>query len=58
MPKVEGSVTISDFPGLVSRPDSLDIPAGAAIVQVNVQSSRLAELSTRHGYAKIVFEEE
>lgn len=51
-------VEIRDFPGLATRPDSLDTPPGAAIFQENMQSSHEGQLRSRQGLDRIIFEEE
>lgn len=52
------SVTITDFPGMSTRPDNLDIPPGAAVIQENMQSSYEGILRSRQGLTKITFEED
>lgn len=51
-------VEIRDFPGIATRPDSLDTQPGAAIRQENVQSSHEGKLRSRQGLDRIRFEEE
>lgn len=51
-------VEIRDFPGLATRPDSLDTPPGASIVQENIQSSYEGQLRSRQGMTLVQFEEE
>ena len=52
----KSSVEIKDFPGLINNMDERDLPDGAAAVQVNVTSHKMAELSTRPGYRVVTFE--
>jgi len=51
-------VEIRDFPGLATRPDSLDTPPGSSIIQENMQSSYEGQLRSRQGMTPIQFEEE
>lgn len=51
-------VDLRDYPGLMSRPDPTDLPLGAGVVQVNLQSSREGALESRPGLSDVVFEEE
>lgn len=51
-------VDITDFPGLVTKADSRDIPPGAAQLQVNAQSERAGELRPRRGLKLVVFDAE
>jgi hypothetical protein len=52
------AVLIDDFPGLATKPDSLDIPPGAAVFQENMASSYQGELRSRNGLDRVAFEEE
>jgi hypothetical protein len=52
------AVEIRSFPGLATRPDSLDTPPGAAIAQENVTSNYDGQLRSRPGASKVTFEEE
>lgn len=56
--KAKDGVVIRDFPGLATRPDSLDVPAGGAVFQENLQSHAEGELVTRPGVRQVTFEEE
>lgn len=49
---------IGDFPGLISNADPMDIPNGAAQVQVNLTSRVFGELRTRRGFRDAQFESE
>lgn len=51
-------VEIRDFPGLATRPDSLDTPPGTAIRQENIQSSHEGKLRSRQGLDRVNFEED
>jgi hypothetical protein len=51
-------VRIAEFPGLASRPDSLDTPPGSAIIQENISSSYEGQLRSRPGIKQVAFEEE
>lgn len=51
-------VEVRDFPGLASRPDSLDTVPGAAIRQENMQSSHEGKLRSRQGLDTVTFEED
>jgi hypothetical protein len=52
------AVLIADFPGLATKPDSLDIPPGAAVFQDNLSSSQQGQLRSRGGLDRVAFEEE
>lgn len=56
--KPKDSVVLRDFPGLASRPDALDLPPGAGVIQENLQSHREGELRSRPGAKQVTFEEE
>lgn len=51
------AVEINDFLGLVSNFDEHDLPAGAALDQVNAAIIRQAELQIRRGYKELTFED-
>lgn len=51
-------VEIRDFPGLATRPDSLDTPPGAAMLQENVASSHEGKLRSRQGLGVVTYEED
>jgi len=50
------SVEIDDFPGLMDNADPKDIPAGAAVSQINATAHRAGELVVRGGYRYVTFE--
>ncbi len=57
MPKEDKkSALVVDFDGLYLNADPLDLPAGAARDQVNVQSRVPGELRARGGYRVVSFE--
>lgn len=56
--KAKDGVVIRDFPGLATRPDSLDVPPGGAVLQENLLSHAEGELTTRAGVKQVTFEEE
>lgn len=56
--KAKDGVVIRDFPGLATRPDSIDLPPGGAVLQENLQSHAEGELTTRPGVRQATFEEE
>lgn len=56
--KAKDGVIMKDFPGLATRPDSLDVPPGGAVLQENLQSHAEGELTTRAGVRQVTFEEE
>lgn len=51
-------VEIRDFPGLATRPDSLDTPPGAAMFQENMASSHEGKLRSRQCLGTVTYEEE
>lgn len=52
-----GKVVIKDFAGYMPSDDPHDIPAGAAVSQVNAASFRPGELRVRKGAAIVRFED-
>lgn len=50
------SVSIRDFPGLVSNMDPHDVPPGSGIVQVNACSLIPGQLTVRRGTAVLKFD--
>ncbi len=56
--KPKESVTIRDFPGLITKPDPDDINEGAARIQINLTCIRTAELRVRDGIRQLSFDEE
>jgi hypothetical protein len=55
---VRQAVVMADFPGLATRPDSLDIPPGASVIQENLSSAYEGQLRSRNGVDRVTFEEE
>lgn len=57
-PRNQGPVVDArDFPGMMTNVDPLDIPEGAARVQVNLTSDRPGELAVRPGAKQVAFED-
>jgi len=54
MPK--SAVNLDDFPGLIDNTDPLNIPPGAAQVQINCASYKIGELIIRAGMRPIKFD--
>ncbi len=52
------AVQIIQFGGMFSNADSHDIPPGASVLQVNVNSVKRGELATRKGLKLITFDDE
>lgn len=50
------TVKISDFGGLINNQDTMDLPPGAASIQVNVTSEIPGLLRVRKGTQKVSFE--
>ena len=51
------SVSIRQFPGLVTQADPHDTNPGAASVQINIRSDRPGELNVRRGMRLVEFDE-
>ena len=51
-------VVAVDFPGILTNVDPRDLSEGAAEVQLNLQSMRYGEVSSRLGCREITFEDE
>ena len=51
-------VEMVDFPGIVTAVDPRDMPPGAALEQVNMQSSKIGQLETRPGFRPVTFDED
>jgi len=49
---------ITQFVGLATNIDTLDMPAGGAQEQINVQGLRVGMLETRRGIREIEFDDE
>ena len=49
-------VQLRDFPGMNTHTDVEDLGSGAAEVQVNVTSDKVAQLTVRLGYREVTFE--
>jgi hypothetical protein len=47
----------SEFPGMASNLDPHDLPAGAAVLQINILPRRPGELRTRAPLALLKFED-
>jgi len=56
MDKPLSNVAIRDWPGLVTASDRADVPPGAGVFQVNLQSERSGEMRVRRGIAMVSFE--
>lgn len=56
MDQPKSKVAIKDFPGLYVGPDPIDIPTGAAVIQINVGSGKPGKIITRKGYCRVTFE--
>jgi len=52
------TVEIRDFPGMAIRIDPDDIEPGAAVIQINMQSTLPGKLTLRPGMVPVTFEEE
>jgi hypothetical protein len=51
----KSQANITDFPGIMTKPDPDDIPSGAATDQVNIQS-QIGALKCRLGYKIVSFD--
>ena len=47
-----------DFPGMTTNVDPIDLPSGAAEVQINLQSNQYGEMASRRGTRQVTFESE
>lgn len=56
MDKPPATVTMGDFPGLMTNVDPRDLPPGAAYEQVNCCSIITGELTVRAGLRQVSFE--
>jgi hypothetical protein len=56
--KPKDALIVRDFPGINTNVDAMDLPAGAARIQVNMASYRPALLILRPGLRQLQFEED
>jgi hypothetical protein len=49
-------VELRDFPGMINNADRLDMPPGAAELQLNACSLKAGELTVRQGWRQVTFE--
>lgn len=52
------TVEIMDFTGLITNANIIDLPPGAAEVQVNATSVKMGELQVRLGMREVAFDSE
>lgn len=52
----QGIVKVNDFPGMANNVDPMDLPPGAASLQINVTSQTPGRLESRKGYQIVKYE--
>jgi hypothetical protein len=50
-------IEMRDFPGLVKNTEPRDVPPGGAEEQINACSLVVGELTVRHGYRMVQFDD-